>query len=198
MPVENERKYIIHEGKGVEEIFKIEAEKFFKIEQKYLSIAKGFSVRIRRAVQTARIPGLAAKFESEIATSFSMTVKKNVGAQVVEIETRISEADFLKLWPTAFNKVMKYRYIYQGWEVDFFKDANQTNYFAVAEIELPVWQREPRSIPKLINDQIIYTVPIEDKRFSNKKLGNVGYAVNLLKILKNGDADDKILKRKAK
>ncbi len=195
MPVENERKYIIHEGKGVEEIFKIEAEKFFKIEQKYLSIGKGFSVRVRKSIQTARVPGI--KFESEIATSYSMTVKKNVGAQVVEIETRISEADFNKLWPTAFNKVMKFRYIYNGWEVDFFKDANQANYFGVAEIELPVWQREPRSIPDLINKQIIYPVPIEDKRFSNKKLGNVGYAINLLKVLKSAP-EEKFLKRKVK
>lgn len=178
MPLENERKFCIHESKSVEEAFKKVAEKVLKVEQKYISIGRGFSVRVRKSAEGKSV-------------SYSMTVKKNVSGQVVEIETRISEADFNRLWPTGFSKVCKFRYLYQGWEIDFFKDSDSNNYLAVAEIEMPAWQREPRHIPSIIKKHLLYAVPIEDKRFSNKKLGNVDYAVNLLKLIKNQEPKKK-------
>ncbi len=145
-----------------------QAEKFIKIEQKYLAIDKGFSVRIR----------------SSNNENYCLTVKKNCDGQCVEIETPINEEDFKKLWPTGSNKVTKTRYIYQGWEIDFFKTSTGTNYFAVAEIELFSWQKAPNFIPQLITNHLIFTVPIGDGRFSNKKLGNIKYASQLLQSIK--------------
>ncbi len=166
MPIENERKYVISEDS--EKSIASQAEKFIKIEQKYLAIEKGFSVRVR----------------SSNNDSYCLTVKKNCAGQCVEIETPISEDDFKRLWSTGSNKVSKIRYIYQGWEIDFFKTPIGKNYFAVAEIELFSWQKTPNFIPQLITDHLIFTVPIGDGRFSNKKLGNIKYASQLLESVK--------------
>ena len=184
MPIENERKFLIDESGSSEQEFIGLSERTLRIEQKYVSVAKGFSTRIRRAV------------EGDGGPDHTLTVKKNIGGQVIEIETAIDEADFLKLWPTAFNRVVKTRYLYGGWEVDFFKDARHANYFAVAEIELPAWQREPRSIPDAIRSRLLFAVPPEDKRFSNRKLSNLVYAASLLRLIKCDD--DRVPKKKMK
>ena len=174
MPIENERKYVLLESEVVEQAISSQAEQTLRIEQKYLSIEKGLSVRVRHTINDG-------------VHSYRLTVKKSIGeGQCVEIETPICEDDFKKLWPTGVNKVTKVRYIYQGWEIDFFKNAIGGNYLAVAEIELLPWQKAPTHIPDLIKNFIIFTVPIEDNRFSNKKLGNQKYASKLLASVKKG------------
>ncbi len=170
MPIENERKFVILESPETEQIIFDQSEQTLRIEQKYLIIDKGISVRIRQTINDGM-------------HSYRLTVKQNVAGQVVEIETPISEDDFRKLWTTGINKITKTRYIYQGWEIDFFKNEG-INYLAIAEIELTPWQKEPESIPKLIQNYLIFAVPIEDNRFSNKKLGNIKYAIDLLNSVK--------------
>jgi hypothetical protein len=101
----------------------------------------------------------------------------------VEIESSIDVDDFNKLWSKGTNQVTKTRYIHEGWEVDFFKHGRH-NYFGVAEIELPPGQKAPILVPHLVLENLIFIVPIDDKRFSNKKLGNISYTVSLLDALK--------------
>lgn len=136
-----------------------------------MTIEKGLSVRIRSS-------------ENEGDVAYRMTVKKNVEGQVIEIECLITEDDFTKLWSTGHNKVRKTRYLYQGWEIDFFKRSTGCNYLAIAEIEMLPWQKAPNEIPELVSNYIIYIVPQNDGRFSNKKLGNVKYATQLLSEVK--------------
>jgi CYTH domain-containing protein len=191
MPIEHEKKFCILKSKAVESLFAENAEQVIEIEQKYLLIEKGLSIRVRISTQGGM-------------HSYRFTTKVDVNGQTVEIETPISEDDYERLWSRGQNKVKKTRYIYRGWEVDFFKSGH-INYFAVAEIELPAWQKEPEVIPTLISDHLIYVVPPEDKRFSNKKLGDVQYATDLLATVKAGwqpkvrhIEDYKVYKRKFK
>jgi CYTH domain-containing protein len=165
----------------VEHLFVEAANRAVWIEQKYLTMDKGISVRIRGS-------------SCEGIHSYHLTVKKDVGQECIEIETAVSEDDFRKLWLVGFGRVNKMRYLYQGWEVDFFKDKKKVTYLAVAEIELPPNKEWPDSVPKLVQDNIIYTVPIDDKRFSNKKLSNMDYTRALLAEVKS---KSKIHKRAA-
>jgi CYTH domain-containing protein len=169
VPIENERKYVIDETS--EMIFAQHAEKTFHIEQKYLAINKGFSTRVR-SINNCR---------------YILTVKQDVQGMIgqLEIETDISKEDFDILWKTAYRVVSKVRYVYKGWEIDFFKNEQGKNYIAVAEIELPPKIKWPETIPLIIKENILYVVPIEDKRFSNKKIGNVKYASKLLEHVKH-------------
>jgi len=192
MPIENERKYVLLYSDIVEKVIAEQAEQTLRIEQKYLSIEKGFSVRVRNT-------------SNDGIHSYRLTVKKDIGGKVVEIETVISEEDFKRLWPTGKNRVVKTRYIYQGWEIDFFKNNNGHNYFSIAEIELLSWQKSPSVIPDLVKNYLLFTVPIADKRFSNKKLGNQKYAEKLFSwVKKNSNAhivtqpDLKIVMKKLK
>jgi CYTH domain-containing protein len=171
MPIENERKYVLLESDLVEQAVAEVAEQCLHIQQKYLCMEKGLSVRVR-------------SIQNEDAFSYRMTVKRDVGGQCVEVECPISEDDFTKLWPTAHNRVIKTRYLYQGWDIDFFKRPTGHNYLAIAEIEMLPWQKAPEVIPDLLSNYILYTVPLNDGRFSNKKLGNIKYAVKLLDAVK--------------
>jgi CYTH domain-containing protein len=114
-------------------------------------------------------------------------VKQDVPGMIgqLEIETDIVKEDFDILWKTAHKIVSKVRYVYRGWEVDFFKNDNGKNYIAVAEIELPPKIKWPDVVPQIIKENIVYVVPIEDKRFSNKKIGNIKYATRLLENIKH-------------
>ena len=193
MPIENERKFLLLESGAVEREIAVRAEQTLRIEQKYLVIEKGLSVRVRVSTNDG-------------TPSYRLTFKKDVKGQVVEVETPVSEDDFTKLWTTGCNKVIKTRYIYQGWEVDFFKTAAGETYLAVAEVELLPWQKTPNHIPELISNYIIFPVPANDRRFSNKKLGNIKYATKLLSEIKkisnsphiNRQDDLKTLKKKIK
>lgn len=169
MPIENERKYVILETEAVERKFAAVAQVAIPIRQRYVVTEKGMAVRVR-----------CSELEQP---EYVFTFKKDVDGECIEIETKISEADFNKLWGKATNEVNKIRYIHEGWEVDFFKK-DGFNYLAVAEIELPPKKKEPNIIPLLVMESLIYVVPIEDKRFSNKKLGDVEYSVSLLDTLK--------------
>lgn len=190
MPVENERKFILLESPLIERIISENAERMILVEQKYLATEKGLSVRIRSLTEGT-------------ATIYRMTVKQDVGGKVIEIETTISEDDFRRLWPVATGKIIKTRYLYQGWEIDYFKSKDGNNYLAVAEFEMPENQKEPNSIPNLINNYLIYTVPIGDKRFSNKRLSDIKYTNELLaEVKKRSNAriveqvNDKVLNKK--
>jgi CYTH domain-containing protein len=168
IPIENEKKILIHES--AEKIIAEQAEQTLYMEQKYLVMEKGLSVRVRSIVN------------GDI--TYWMTLKKDVKGQCVEVECPIDKEDFTKLWSTAYNRVVKVRYLFEGWEIDFFKRPDNSNYIAIAEIEMLPTQKEPHVIPELIAAQIIFSIPLSDRRFSSKKLGNIKYATELLESVK--------------
>ena len=188
MPIENERKFIIYETDATERKFAERSEQVIPIKQRYLITDKGKSGRIRQE-----------KFKDEMKYSFTFKMDCDIPGEVVEIETAISPDDFNKLWFKGTGEVTKVRYKYQGWDVDFFKYFDR-NYIAIAEIELPSGVKQPTLIPALILENLIYQVPMEDKRFSNKKIGNLSYAISLLDELKVKSSSinkmTKILKKK--
>lgn len=167
MPVENEKKFVLKFNEDCESNIAHAAERAIDIEQRYLGNDKGLSVRVRKSTINGD-------------SSYRMTVKQNVAGETIEIETIISRDDFGKLWSVASRGVEKRRYIYLGWEIDFFKYKN-SNYFSVAEIEMPPGKKAPDSIPALIDQHIIYNVKQGDSGFSNKLLGDIKHAQDLLK-----------------
>jgi CYTH domain-containing protein len=136
--------------------------------------------------------GIALRFrkvKSRKKISFYMTFKTTVngGGRTVEIEKKISKRDFNDIWPMCLNKLDKIRYhIHSGdelWEIDFFRDYTNKTYFAMAEIEMPESQIYPKVLPTFIKNNLIFEVPLLDSRFSSKLLGDVKYAINLLRSL---------------
>lgn len=171
MPTEFERKYVINtisESSVSENSYSK-----YNISQGYLIATRGITVRVRKLVEKDE--------------KYFFTLKVNVAGRVVEIEQEMDRRDFYDLWDIALNKLEKIRYLLKHkkstWEVDFFKDYKNETYFAVAEIELPEGQFEPESIPKIILENTIFFVPIDDGRFSNKLLGDAKYATGLLNEL---------------
>jgi len=128
------------------------------------------SLRIRKTITCDR-------------TRYFMTLKQKSGDRIIEIEKKINERDFTDLWEVALNKLEKIRYDLicdkSKWEVDFFKDHYQHTYFAQAEHEMPEGQLSPKFIPKIINKNLLFAVPIEDDRFGSKRLANVKHAKEL-------------------
>jgi len=190
MPIENERKYVLTETDAVERKFADVAQEIIPMAQRYLVTDKGMCARVRWA-----------KVKGE--KQYYFTFKKDCGVpgEVIEIETVISPDDFNKLWKVSSNEANKIRYHYEEdnvlWDVDFFKHDGH-NYFAMAEVELKPGVKAPDNVPKLISENLIFTVPIDDRRFSSKKVGDVGYAISLLDGLKvkTGTVNTRILKKK--
>jgi CYTH domain-containing protein len=142
------------------------ADKVYRIEQGYLFNDKGLTVRIRKQVNRK--------------TCYWMAVKTRVGPRrVIEVEKKISERDYLEMSVKASGWLAKFRYVIGDWEVDFFKNGEET-YFVMAEIELPDGVEKPSKIPHFISKSLLYAVPAEDCRFSSKKLSDVKYAREIL------------------
>lgn len=69
------------------------------------------------------------------------------------------------------------------WEIDVFKNLDNKSYFWMAEIELPEGQQWPQIVPSYIKENLMYKVPIEDCRFSSRRLSDSEYAMNLFNLL---------------
>jgi len=143
------------------------AEEIYYIEQAYLFRGKGLTVRIRKQRD---------RNNKEIQV---LTTKQRVGARIIEIEKRISIEDYDEMSKVAEGCLKKVRYVLKGWEIDFFKDSSET-YFVMAEIELPDGVESPDRLPKFITQNLLFEVPLNDCRFSSKKLSDVEYAKALL------------------
>lgn len=168
IPSENERKFALK--LFTEEQFKKIAHQKVIISQGYLFASKGISIRCRK-VENRKI-------------SYYLTLKSGVNGRVVEIENAIDERDFKDLWGQCMNKLEKIRYLIkdnadQIWEIDFFKDHYQKNYFCLAEIEMPEGQDRPKLIPYFIKENLLYEVPLTDCRFSSKLLADPRHAANI-------------------
>jgi len=150
MPIENELKFLF-KIESYNEIFSNSSEKKL-INQGYLNK----NTRIR-SIKTNKIK------------SFYFTFKQITKKGLIEIETEISKKDFQSLWELTKVRICKERYIYKGWEIDFYYENNE-NYGALAEIELKENQKNPKNIPKLIKKNILYHADKHDVRFFNMNL----------------------------
>lgn len=168
MPTENERKYVL--ALDAEPQFSGIARPLY-IWQGYPSAMRGMTVRVRRVLEGDR-------------NTYVFTYKNNVGKRVIEIEQEIDERDYTDLWNQSLVRFEKIRYKYaapyKGWEVDFFKDHDNKTYFAMAECEMPEYQKEPDKFPKLVKNNLLYEVAWNDERFSSKLLADPRHAKKLL------------------
>lgn len=112
---------------------------------------------------------------------------------MVEIETRIDFDDFKDLWAKAVKKLVKIRFLpngYDGWCIDFFNRWGTgevgDRYFVMAEVELPEGESpDMNNLPRFITDNLVYAVPQTDDRFTSSKLFDRHYANSLLQSLKD-------------
>jgi CYTH domain-containing protein len=179
MPTENERKMVLNIDLAEETVKKV-ARTQYEIHQGYLMASKGMSLRLRNSLN---------KNDKQ---RFYMTYKcSSTAGRVVEIEKKIDKRDFDDLWPQCMNKLLKTRYevlhCRELWEIDFFRDHNDQNYFVMAEVEMPEGQENPRTFPKIIIDNLIYKVALTDCRFASKLLADTRYTKDLYLSLTQGE-----------
>lgn len=153
-----------------------ESKATYTIQQGYLLASKGMSLRLRNSL------------DKKMEQKYYLTYKSSTpSGRVVEIEKKIDKRDFEDLWPQCMNKLNKVRYEValwdEIWEIDFFKDHNDKNYFVMAEIELPEDKIMPKLIPEIIRKNLIYKVGLNDCRFASKLLGDVRYAKDLYHLI---------------
>lgn len=183
MPIELEYKYVLKDIEQLLElVLPLTYTNFIKgcvdIDQGYLG--KGGRVRKR--------DWYSKDGEMVDLTEWIFTYKHDLSSQpgCLEIETPITEDDYLLAWDESTHKITKTRYLIpcvhdQGvWEVDFFKDQRGL-YFAMAEFEVPANSGPPEKIHPLLEKFLLYPVPNDDKRFKNRKLNNREHIEKLLK-----------------
>jgi len=162
MPIENERKYVLSLDFDAGAL---EGWERFEVQQAYLDDGP----RIRR-------------FGGEHIFTYKKWAPQ--ARELVEIETAISREDFELLWPLCVEAVRKTRYVKETadgeWVVDFLRDDKDRVYFVLAEVELSRFEMTPDEIPAEIAGHIVFAVPADDNRFTNKKLADRDYARELL------------------
>lgn len=103
--------------------------------------------------------------------------------ELVEIEVGLSKEDFDLLWSQRVESLEKTRYEKQIgdalWVVDLLHSPAGGNFVVMAEAELPRHMLSPGSIPDEIAAHVLYVVPANDDRFTNKKLADPDYAARL-------------------
>lgn len=183
MPTENEVKMVL-DLNCENKIIKL-AKKHLCIHQGYLLASRGISLRLRSS-QIGIIKNNIF-YASSDDKRYEINFKSNINGRVIEIENKIDKRDFNDLWTQCLNKLIKFRHIIKEkeevWEIDFFKDYNNKNYFAMAELEMPEGQTKPNFIPDFIKNNLVYEVPLTDTRFSSKLIADIRYAVELNKSL---------------
>lgn len=165
MPIENEQKYVLRDPAEVSDLWPIST--WQHIRQAYLP----GDARIRQTVRMDR---------GKLSTTSHFTYKMMTASGLVEIETVISELDFLRLWEVADRAITKRRraFIHEDeiWDIDVFyvHDAEfkcDIPYYAMAECEMPEGRLYPLHILPAIAPFIQYTVPPERVlEFTNTRL----------------------------
>lgn len=175
MPTENEKKIVLLPNTPENE-FLIQSSCVLHIQQAYLDA----NVRIRKT---------KIKNSEKYVFCFKHKVKSNGGYRIIEIEKEIDARDFDDLFPCFNSQLRKTRYHIEHedglWEVDFFKDNDENNYFIMAEHEMPELQLKPKSIPDIISNYMLHEVELFDADYGSNSLCDVQHAVNILKTLTN-------------
>lgn len=169
MPTENERKFVLKNDSELE---------------KRLAQAPGIS---RALIVQAYLdtPGVRIRaIETEGTVKRVFTFKRAVEGQVVEIETDLDAADFARLWKLRRETLQKVRYSWPDgrfrWDVDFFKTAEGSTYFALAEVEMPDYERVPPPVPACLRPYLLGLAPEGDPKFTSKRLADQPKAKELL------------------
>lgn len=182
MPTEQEYKYVINPSfvhDYGEDKIRLSSERFFLINQGYLSSSESMTTRIRHTIEEGQI------------TKWYLTFKQKVNNRVIEIETVIDERDGKDLWTLCKGRIDKRRFVYSQdnfkWEIDLFYKIGENHkddklYFVLAEVEVPEGSAPPPDL-EMLRPYILHRASLFDDRFSNKKLGDVDYAVSLLNEL---------------
>lgn len=169
MPIENERKFVLDDdGKLEAHLAKLPGVTCSLVRQAYLDV-----------------PGLRIRsMDSADRRTHIFTYKREVGGQVVEIETEISAADFDRLWSQCRESLRKTRYAWADrqfhWDVDFFKTEDGRTYFAMAEVEMPEDDTAPPPLSGRLTGHFLADVPHRDSRFASKRLADHAFAEKLL------------------
>jgi hypothetical protein len=205
MSTETEIKFCLRLDDEVEKVAQMSAFRCHKLEQGYLRRKSRFNIRVRRQTDAATgivQHSLQAKLRVKESVDYaeyldSGIIDRIAPPRTIEVGTNVSERDFLDFWISSKGRLTKFRYIIQSettddfkdengrpwqeaWEVDFFKTLQGDTYFVQAECELPEGVMEPLfRAPDIIRDNTVFRVPRGDSRFSNSRLGDVGYAARL-------------------
>lgn len=176
--IENERKYVLLPKNEIGFMTDLElmgTTTVDKITQGYLP----GGARIRSIVNKYEYPYMDPDTQEMVfpAGNLKFTYKVRVGADLVEIETDLSQADYNKLITIARGTIVKTRITVPvgdlKWEVDFFHDEYNANlYLVMAEVEMPEGVDAPAEIPSFITDHLLYAVDREDRRFDNANLSD--------------------------
>jgi len=182
MPIENERKYVLlRDSVVVDEIVGV-ATYSNSIIQSYIQTGKEWNLRTREIRPHYQDEDEDDRIFDPKYVDYLLTYKHMIDGELIEIETNISSADYQKLNKRALSRLSKIRYriLHESgtWEVDLFYRglSDDLPYFILAEIELPVGQAAPISIPSIISKHLLYEVPMENNEFSNTKLCYTQYA----------------------
>lgn len=164
MPIENERKFVVSSNI----VHHLDPYERYDIKQAYLPTSPEFTCRLRES------------HTKEVKRVFTLKTLNPDGTNT-EVEIPLGKDDFDALWLKCESHLHKTRYLINHesgiWELDVFWDGlKNESFFWMAEIELPVGQVAPSSIPNIISDHLRYEVPLTDGRFSSRKLSNVAYA----------------------
>lgn len=197
MPIENEVKYVLHTESNLEREIRLGLSTYnatiHEIQQAYI----GSEGRIRRRVETYKN---GYRLDDPV-TSLIFTYKHKLTNQKgsLELEMPMTKEDFELAWneeknisliktrisiPTSWSEI---------WEIDFFKDNNNT-YLIIAECELMNGQERPTRMPDIIKDNLLYSVPEGDLRFKNRKLSDPKKVSEILESLVELDNDKKRIK----
>jgi len=189
MPTEHEYKYVLCNSKEALHTASVMHHRLENIEQGYIVYSKGTTARIRKVTTKKSCDDHHKK------TNWFFTFKHKVDTRTIELEQKIDTRDGEELWGRCIGKLRKKRYIILDdvgnhynhkplkWEVDFFFDQHDHMYFVMAEVELPEGAGRPDRLPAFIEEYLLYSVPLTDDRFSNKRLGDVAYTKELYQQL---------------
>lgn len=183
MPTEHEFKYVLSlelAKEYSEDQMRAICEEHRAIKQGVICHGPGMYLRIRHSLSNGK-------------PQWYMTFKLKDADRTIEVETELDDRDGNDLWTRCYWTLIKNRYIFEEdgikWEVDFFKSGEDV-YFILAEAELPENAPRPKSMPDFLKNHLMYEVPLTDDRFSNKRLGHVGYAEKMYKELSQGTTND--------
>ena len=190
MPIEREFKYVLRDADALYE--KLMRDQTLTgmadINQVYLS--RGGRIRSRKWWLKDGEVFYASTAIAKVEYIFTYKHDLQTMPGCLEIETEISEADFMLGWSEADHKIVKTRFLLpndQGpgvWEIDFFKD-EQGIYLAMAEFEVPAEAGPPDRLHPLVQEFLVFSVPEDDGRFKNRKLCERKLVETLLKEIAN-------------
>jgi CYTH domain-containing protein len=181
MPIENERKFVLHDDGALEaRLAALPNVERSLLRQAYLDVS-GLRIRV---------------IDGKDRPRHIFTFKRLIDGQVVEIETEISPADFKRLWSQRRVTLQKTRYSWADgpfhWDVDFFKSDDGRTYFAQAEVEMPEEHdtHAPPPLPQCLASHLLAMAPFGDERFTSKRLADREHAERLLaEIRRKGGVD---------